>query len=118
MNSQMKVFIRVWAIAVTLATIPLRGRAEPDDLGPGNRGAVFTMDNSSIANHVLAFQRSNDGTLGDPTTFSTGGKGTGSGLGTQGAIVLSENSRWLFACNAGSDEISVFLVTPDGPVLT
>jgi len=51
-------------------------------------------------------------------SFATGGRGTGSGLGSQGAIVLSSNGRWLFACNAGSDEISVFLVTPKGAVLT
>src|SRR4029077_626960 len=38
------------------------------------------------------------------------GLGTGSGLGSQGALVLSENGRWLFAVNAGSDDISVFSV--------
>jgi 6-phosphogluconolactonase (cycloisomerase 2 family) len=43
----------------------------------------------------------------------TGGRGTGSGLGSQGALVLSENGRWLFAVNAGSNDISVFEVRGD-----
>ena len=43
----------------------------------------------------------------------TGGRGTGSGLGSQGALVLSANGRWLFAVNAGSNDISVFEVRGD-----
>ena len=79
---------------------------------------MFTMDNAAAANHVLAFRRGVDGKLKHDGLFATGGRGTGSGLGSQGAIVLSSNGRWLFACNAGSDEISVFLVAPKGAVLT
>ncbi len=40
--------------------------------------------------------------------------GTGGGLGNQGALILTKRGNWLFACNAGSDEISVFKVTPHG----
>jgi 6-phosphogluconolactonase (cycloisomerase 2 family) len=37
--------------------------------------------------------------------------GTGVDLGSQGAVVLSDNGRWLFAVNAGSNEVSVFTVS-------
>jgi 6-phosphogluconolactonase (cycloisomerase 2 family) len=49
--------------------------------------------------------------------FSTGGTGTGVGLGSQGALVLGRDDRWLFAVNAGSNEISVFAVRPNRLVL-
>ncbi|HEV8511573.1 MAG TPA: beta-propeller fold lactonase family protein, partial [Gemmatimonadales bacterium] len=40
--------------------------------------------------------------------------GTGSGLGSQGAIALSDDGRWLFAVNAGSNDVSAFRVTAGG----
>jgi 6-phosphogluconolactonase (cycloisomerase 2 family) len=76
------------------------------------------MDNAAAANHVLAYSRGADGSLSFLGEFDTGGIGTGGGLGNQGALVLSSGGRWLFACNAGSDEISVFRVTPHGLELT
>jgi 6-phosphogluconolactonase len=50
--------------------------------------------------------------------FPTGGTGNGTGgdsLGSQGALVLQ--SGFLFAVNAGSNDISMFQVTGDGLVL-
>ena len=81
-------------------------------------GAVFTMDNSPDGNNVWAFGRKADGTLTEPAVYPTQGTGTGGGLGNQGAVQLSDDGRWLFVCNAGSDDISVFLVTPRGLYLT
>jgi len=81
-------------------------------------GALFTMDNATAGNHVLVYRRHADGTLSFLDQFDTGGLGTGSGLGNQGALILSRSGRWLFACNPGSDEISVFLVRPNGLQLT
>ncbi len=80
----------------------------------GAAGAVYTMDNSSHGNRVLVFARAADGTLTAAGSFETGGLGTGTGLGNQGGLVLSENERWLFAVNAGSDEISAFAVERRG----
>ncbi len=80
----------------------------------GAAGAVYTMDNSSNGNRVLVFARAADGTLTAAGSFETGGLGTGGGLGSQGALVLSSNERWLFAVNAGSNEISAFEVEPEG----
>ncbi len=87
---------------------------EPDRDG---RGGVYTMDNSPGGNNVWAFGRREDGSLSSPRLFATGGLGTGSGLGNQGSVILSPDGRWLFVCNAGSDEISVFKVTPHGLTL-
>src|SRR6266581_6613777 len=114
-------FIRYSAVALALTLAPHYSQARDRDDNDNRRdegGAVFTMDNAAAANHVLAFRRGADGKLKASGPFATGGRGTGSGLGSQGSVVLSANGRWLFACNAGSDEISVFLVAPTGLVLT
>lgn len=81
-------------------------------------GAVYTMDNAAVGNNVWALGRRSDGTLTTPVAYSTGGLGTGAGLGNQGSVQLSRDGRWLFACDAGSDEISVFSVTKNGLTLT
>jgi 6-phosphogluconolactonase (cycloisomerase 2 family) len=90
----------------------------PTNAGDLESGAVYTMDNASAANHLLVYNRAADGTLSAGTAVATGGLGTGAGLGSQGAVALSANGHWLFVCNAGSDEISVFNVTEQGPTLT
>jgi 6-phosphogluconolactonase (cycloisomerase 2 family) len=84
-------------------------------LAAGERtGTVFVMTNAADGNAVLLFDRAADGTLTEVGEVPTGGLGTGSGLGSQGALVLNENQRLLFAVNAGSDEISAFLVRSSG----
>jgi 6-phosphogluconolactonase (cycloisomerase 2 family) len=109
-----KSFIYWAALALTLVFMPPASRAE---IRTG-AGALFTMDNAAGGNHVLAYSRAADGTLSFLGEFATGGSGTGGGLGNQGALILSRSGRWLFTCNAGSDEISVFRVTPQGLQLT
>ena len=74
----------------------------------GGEGAVYTMDNAATANHVLVFQRAENGQITSAGSMATGGAGTGAGLSSQGSVLLSHDGRWLFVCNAGSDEISVF----------
>src|SRR5206468_45317 len=77
-------------------------------------GAVYTLTNSAAGNAVAVFARSGAGTLSPQGSVSTGGLGTGSNLGSQGAVVLSDNGRRLFAVNAGSNTISELAVTPRG----
>lgn len=79
-----------------------------------NTGAVYTMTNDASGNEVVVFDRAADGTLTLSNTYSTGGSGSGGGLGNQGGVVLSSNNRWLFAVNAGSNDISVFAVQSHG----
>ena len=96
-----------------LATLVLASvaTASSSDSAPG---AVYTLTNSAAGNAVVAFSRAADGTLSAQGTFATGGSGTGSGLGSQGAVVLTRDGRQLFAVNAGSNTISLFDVRLDG----
>jgi 6-phosphogluconolactonase len=80
-------------------------------------GAVYAMTNQASGNAIAVYQRAPDGSLTMVSTVATGGLGTGSGLGSEGSIVLSENGRWLVAVNAGSNEISAFRVEPSGLAL-
>ncbi|MGI8772631.1 MAG: lactonase family protein, partial [Acidobacteriaceae bacterium] len=47
------------------------------------------------------------GRLSLSATVPTGGAGTGAGIGSSGALALSEDGRWLFAVNAGDNTISL-----------
>jgi 6-phosphogluconolactonase (cycloisomerase 2 family) len=79
-------------------------------------GHVYVDDNTAGANTIAAFDRHPDGTLtpvpGSP--FPAGGSGTGTGIGSQGALQQSSDGRYLLAVDAGSDQISVMRIEPDG----
>lgn len=84
-------------------------------LGPGATGAmasftdaVYAETNAAAGNEVKVFERDRHGALRATGTYATGGTGTSSGLGGQGAVVLDGNR--LFAVNAGSDSVSAFRV--------
>ena len=80
------------------------------DLISGRVGAVYTLSNDAATNEVIVFRRSSTGSLQRAASVATGGQGSGDGLGSQGAIVLSDDRHWLYAVNAGSNELSVFFV--------
>jgi 6-phosphogluconolactonase len=87
----------------------------------GDTGALYTMTNSTGTNHVLVFARSDDGHLTFRDSVDTGGAGSGPDpqfgtdpLGSQDAVVLSDDHRFLFVVNAGSNDISSFRVAADG----
>jgi len=92
----------------------LLGSAFPVAAAGKAPGAVYTLTNSASGNEVLVFDRLPDGNLTFNASYPTGGLGSGAGLGSQGALVLSKNNRWLFAVNAGSHDVSVFAVSNDG----
>src|SRR5205807_2504886 len=77
-------------------------------------GAVYTLTNQVGGNAVAVFARGADGRLSAAGAVSTGGTGTGASLGSQSAVTLSDDGRWLFAVNAGSNDVSVFSVSPAG----
>lgn len=88
-------------------------------------GAVYVLTNQ-VNNAVAAFDRAPDGTLTAVGTFSTGGSGNPvpqpgdpptDPLASQGALILSNNNKFLFAVNAGSNEISVLSVGKDSLTL-
>jgi 6-phosphogluconolactonase (cycloisomerase 2 family) len=79
-------------------------------------GHVYVNDNTAPANSVAGFDRHADGNLtpmkGSP--FSVGGSGTGHPDASQGSLQLSSDGRYLLAVDAGSNEISVLRIKPDG----
>ena len=77
--------------------------------------AVYVQTNDATGNEVIAFSRAEDGALAPLGRYPTAGRGTGSPhLASAGSIVLSDDGRWLLVVNAGSDELSLFTVQPDG----
>jgi 6-phosphogluconolactonase (cycloisomerase 2 family) len=81
-------------------------------------GSIYTMDNAATGNHVLVFHRDATGSLTGAGTVATGGTGTGAGLASQGSVLLSQDGGWVFVSNAGTGDISVLAVTPQGLALT
>ena len=75
---------------------------------------MFTQTNSGAGNEVIAY-RSVNGALGEVGRYPTGGSGSGSGLGSQGAIAGSEHR--LLVVNAGSDQLSLFTVHDNGELV-
>ncbi|HEV2126837.1 MAG TPA: beta-propeller fold lactonase family protein, partial [Chloroflexota bacterium] len=94
-------------LAIIVSSLAISGGAA---LAQGNSGAVYTLTNNAAGNEVAVFSRMADGSLTRTASVSTGGLGSGDGLGSQGAIVLSQNNKWLLAVNAGSNELSVLQV--------
>src|ERR1700758_5325280 len=77
--------------------------------------AVYVQTNDATENEVIAFSRAEDGALAPLGRYSTGGRGTGlPHLASAGSVVLSGDGRWLLVVNAGSDELSLFAVRPEG----
>ncbi len=82
--------------------------------GEEEGGAVYVLTNQSTDNTVVVFERAENGTLVRAQEVSTHGRGSGGGLGSQGALTLSDSGHLLFAVNAGSNELSVLAVSEDG----
>lgn len=91
----------------------------------GTAGYVYTLSNQTAGNKVLVYSRTSEGKLSYVTAYPTGGTGTGTGLGNQGAITLSGNSDGhrrdgdhdndlLLAVNPGSNSVSSFKVSGNG----
>jgi 6-phosphogluconolactonase len=79
-------------------------------------GHVYVNDNTAGANTIAAFDRHSDGSLtpipGSP--FAAGGAGLGSIVGSQGALQVTADGRYLLAVDAGSNQISVLRILPNG----
>ncbi|HUM46878.1 MAG TPA: beta-propeller fold lactonase family protein, partial [Chitinophagales bacterium] len=80
-------------------------------------GYVYTESNDLSQNEILIYKQSVNGSLSLMGTVSSGGKGSGEGLGSQGAVILDKSHNWLFAVNAGSNSISSFKVESDGSLM-
>ena len=69
---RLKSFIYCTALALTLVFASAASQVERRD----NAGALFTMDNATAANHVLAYSRGADGSVSPLGMFATDGTGT------------------------------------------
>ena len=79
-------------------------------------GAVHVQTNAAL-NEVIAFRRTDDGSLERIGSVSTGGDGDGSPhLTSQGSVALTSDGRHLLVTNAASDDFSVFSVAADGSI--
>jgi 6-phosphogluconolactonase len=108
------------AFLVALATAGLLVAASGGSASSGVVGHVYVNDNTTGENTVAGFDRHADGSLtpiaGSP--FAIGGAGTGQGDASQGSLQLSADGRYLLAVDAGSNQISVVRVKPDGSLQT
>lgn len=90
-------------------------------------GMVYSMTNEEANNQVIAFRRGISGKLTRMKAYPTGGGGTGTAevspatpqdgvdpLASQGSLILSKDTEFLFAVNAGTNSISSFRVAAGG----
>ncbi|MES1257270.1 MAG: beta-propeller fold lactonase family protein [Acidobacteriota bacterium] len=110
----------ITATSLLFTSLAMGQSYNPDKLP----GAVFvgtnhnnTTDDTTPPNQVAAYFRDTDGSLTLAGNFATGGQGSGpskrfagDGLGASHSVQLSEDHKWLFVTNAGSNDISVFKV--------
>jgi 6-phosphogluconolactonase (cycloisomerase 2 family) len=73
---------------------------------------LYTQTNSASGNQVQVYESTADGIPTLVTEVATGGLGSGAGLGSQGALALSSDHRFVFAVNAGSNDVSSFVAGP------
>jgi len=77
---------------------------------------LYTESDAAAAqggNAILAFRAQSDYVI-PLASFATGGDGTGTALGSQGALALADSGKRLVAVNAGSNTVSAFAVESDG----
>lgn len=98
-----------------LATAASYGENDEEGLGEGGKH-VYTLSNKVSGNAVLDFARSSNGTLTYKASYTTGGTGTGGGLGNQGAVIITDDKEdnLLLAVNPGSNSISSFKIKENG----
>lgn len=104
----------VAAIGAGLALAPSAAASPGPAAHSAPAGAIYLESNQVAGNAVLEYRRAADGTLTGPRTYPTGGTGTGTGLGSQGAVVLDRTATHLYAVDAGSNGVTSFAVTPRG----
>src|SRR5262245_13972280 len=111
-------------VSVALVTLFCTTACDWDDIAVPvvtETGAVFTMNNAASGNFVIVFARAEDGSLIRMDSVATGGLGSGphptfgtDPLESQDALILSADNKFLFAVNAGSNDVTSFRVSTDG----
>ena len=113
-----KLRLVAFGLLATAAMLAVVGGAAAKDHSQSSPvlGQIYVNDNTAGENTVGGFDRHADGTLtplaGSP--FAIGGAGPGHALASQGSIEQSADGRYLLAVDAGSNQISVLRIKPDG----
>jgi 6-phosphogluconolactonase (cycloisomerase 2 family) len=123
MNARTKVAlagIAGLATAGLLAAVPAAASATELTRPPHHAPSpAFVLANQAGGNAVAVYDRGSDGSLTAAGRYATGGAGgslTGSvvdHLASQGALTYDRATHLLYAVNAGSNTVSVFVVTGD-----
>ncbi len=111
------------ALSLVATAVGAAGAQTPRDRSqPGGGGAdhvVFVQTDNTAGNQVVAYDRSDDGSLTLDRAYNTGGLGgvlAGSAvdhLASQGSLAYDRRDALLIAVNAGSNTVSVFSVRGD-----
>src|SRR5277367_675812 len=96
----------------------------PAPTNPAATSALYTETNATTGNSVLAYSRASTGSLTSIGSYPTGGTGTGLPTyqgalpfpigGATGAVALNPAGTFLYAVDAGSDDVAAFSVATDG----
>ena len=109
----MKIIGTALALGVLATGAALPALGSPGTENFGSQHAVFVMTNDADSNEVIAYERTEYGTLQSSRKYQTGGRGSGGTvdpLASQGSLTLGDDGSVLFAANAGSGTVSVFRV--------
>jgi 6-phosphogluconolactonase len=114
------ILLSLAAATAAAVAVPVSASASASTLPSPVVGYTYVDGNTATVNTIDGYARHADGSLtplaGSP--FTAGGAGTGTGLGSQGAIQATANGRYLLAVDAGSNQISVLRIAAGGvPVL-
>jgi len=106
----------LFSSGLLVSTVGILGVSPADAADSPVVGHTYVDDNTAGTNTLAAFDRHADGSLtplgGSP--FDIGGAGTGTGLGSQGALQSTPDGKYLLAVDAGSSQISVLRLGTDG----
>ena len=109
-------------LALSLSALPGHGGASADE----GAGAIFALTNATTGNAVVAYHRAADGSLEPAGPYPTGGLGTGAGLGSQNAVIVTQvafsyDGDTVIVAERATNMISTFAVEDDqldGPFFT
>jgi 6-phosphogluconolactonase len=98
-------------------TGPTGPAAPVPDAATSAPSAVYILSNGATSNEIIEYTRSTTtGALTPFGEFTTGGLGTGAGLGSEGALIFDATGSHFFAVNAGDNSISELGLNVDGTI--
>jgi hypothetical protein len=110
------ILLSLAAATAAAVAVPVSASASASTLPSPVVGYTYVNGNTPTVNTVDGYARHADGSLtplaGSP--FVAGGAGTGAGLGSQGAIQVTADGRYLLAVDAGSNQVSVLRIGAGG----